>query len=120
MILGYVNRNLDPMVAVSVVDDNGHRWRQEVIVDTGFNGDLTLPRDIIQEMGLRLYGLSEVTLADGQINLYYHYEATVLWEGVIRPVYVMESEDQLLLGTGLVEGRTLTVQMWAGGDVIID
>ena len=120
MISGYVNRNLDPIVAIFVVDHNGHRWRQEVVVDTGFNGDLTFPAGMIQEMGLRLYGLIEVTLADGQTNLYNHYEATVLWERETRFVYVIESEDQFLLGTNLIEGRTLTVQMWEGGDVFID
>ena len=120
MIFGYVNRNLDPIVAVIVMDDNGHSWRQEVVVDTGFNGDLTLPASTIREMGLRLYGLIEVTLADGQTNSYHHYEATVLWEGGERTVQVMESADQFLLGTNLVAGRTLTVQMWEGGDVVID
>ena len=120
MIFGYVNPDLDPIVAVFVVDDNGYRWRREVIVDTGFNGDLTFPANLIQEMGLQSYGLVEVRLADGQTNWYNHYEATVHWSGGTRTVHVMESENQSLLGTNLFRGRTLTVEMWEGGDVIID
>jgi predicted aspartyl protease len=116
---GYVKRNLDPIVAVFVVGDNGHRWRQEAVVDTGFNGNLTMPAGTIQEVGLRLYGLIAVTLADEQTNLHNHYDATVLWEGGERTDHVMESADQFLPGTNLFPGRMLTVQMSEGGHVVI-
>ena len=48
------------------------------------------------------------------------YEATVTWDRDYRGVYVMESENQFLPGTNLFRGSTLTVQMWAGGNVVID
>ncbi len=120
MIFGYVNRNLDPIVAVFVVDGNGYRWRQEVVVDTGFNGDLTLPTEFVDHLGLVLVGQTELTLATGQTVDTNQYQAKAIWDGEPLAVDVMESENQYLLGTNLLHGRTLTVQMWAGGDVVID
>ena len=120
MISGYVNGDLEAIVPVALVDRNGYRWRREMVIDTGFNGDLTLPAEFIRELGLPLYGEIPATLADGQTNDYNHYRTIVLWEGEQRVVEVVESRNQYLLGTNLLHGRTLTVQMWAGGDVVIE
>ena len=120
MISGYDNSDLEAIVPVALVDGNGYRWRQEVVIDTGFNGDLTLPAEFIRELGLPLYGEIPATLADGQTNDYNHYGAIVLWEGERRVIEVMESRNQSLLGTNLIQGSRLTVQMWEGGDVVIE
>ncbi len=120
MIAGYVNGDLEAIVPVALVDGNGYRWRQEVIVDTGFSGDLTLPAEFIDQLGLTPAGQVDTTLANGQTVETNQYQATVVWEGERLTVDVMESENQYLLGTNLLHGRTVTVQMWAGGDVAID
>ncbi len=120
MITGYVNRHMEAIVAVDIIDHNGFRWRREVIVDTGFSGDLTLPAEFIHQLGLTLAGQVDATLADGQTVETNQYQATAVWDGEHVTVDMMESRNQFLLGTNLVEGRTLTVQMWAGGDVFID
>ncbi len=44
----------------------------------------------------------------------------MIWEGELLTVDVMESDNQSLLGTNLIHEGVLTVQMWEGGDVIID
>ena len=120
MIAGYVNRDMEAIVSVDLIDDNGYRWRQEVVIDTGFSGDLTLPVGFIHQLGLTLAGQVDATLADGQTVEINQYQATAFWDGERLTVDVMESRNQYLLGTNLVEGRTLTVQMWEGGDVFID
>lgn len=120
MITGFVNQDLEPIVPVAILDSRGYRWRQEVIVDTGFDSDLTLAAEFIGQLGFTPAGQTEMTLADGQTVKCNFYEATVIWDGDYRGVYVMESENQFLLGTNLFRGRTLTVQMWAGGDVVFE
>ena len=120
MISGYVSSVLEAIVPVVLVDGNGHRWRQEVLVDTGFNGDLTLPVEVIDQLGLILVGQTAMTLANGQTVETNQYQATAIWDREQLTVDVMESENQYLLGTNLLHGRTVTVQMWAGGDVVID
>ena len=50
MITGYANQALEPIVPIAVLDRNRHLWRLEVVVDTGFNGDLTLSLARINEL----------------------------------------------------------------------
>lgn len=120
MISGYVNSDLEAIVPVALVDSNGYRWRREMVVDTGFNGDLTLPTEFIDQLGLVLVGQATLTLADGQSVQTNQYQATVVWDGERLAVDVMESESQSLLGTNLIHGSTLTMQAWEGGDVMIE
>ena len=119
MITGYVNQGLEPIVPVAVLDRNGHRWRLEVVVDTGFDGDLTLPQSSISELGLPWQGPVEMVQADGQAVKCHRYAATIIWDGERRTIEVMESATESLLGTSLLNGYLLTIQMTAGGDVII-
>lgn len=111
---------MEPIVSVDLVDDNGYRWRREVVIDTGFSADLTLPVEFIHLLGLTLAGQVDATLADGQTVETNQYLATAIWDGEHLTVDVMESRNQFLLGTNLIAGSTLTVQMWEGGDVFIE
>ena len=120
MIVGRVNADLEPVVPIAIVDNRGYRWRWEVVVDTGFNGDLTLPAEFIQQLGVSLVGEADATLADGQTVKSKYYRTTMLWDGSYRDVYVVESATESLLGTNLIQGSTLTAQIWEGGDVVIE
>ena len=119
MITGYVNQALEPVVPVAVLDRNGHRWRLEVVVDTGFSGDLTLPLASINELGLPWRGSMEMFQADGRAVKCHRYAATIIWDGQHRTIEVMESATESLLGTNLLNGYLLTIQMTAGGEVSI-
>ena len=120
MIAGFVNAYLEPVVPVAIVDSNGYRWRWEVVVDTGFNGDLTLPAEFIEQLGLNLVGNTDTTLADGQTVESDYYRATTIWYGEYRDIYVIQSATESLLGTNLFHDGVLTIQMWEGGEVVID
>ena len=120
MITGHVNRRMEAIIPIALLDSNGALWRQEVVVDTGFNGDLTLPADFIRQLGFAEPGQLLAELADGQVIMCNYYHITILWEGFRRSVEVMESETQALLGTNLLRGRMLMMQMIDGGDVVID
>ena len=120
MIAGLVNQYLEPIVPVTILDTNEYRWRREVVVDTAFDGDLTLPSEFIEQLGYISAGETDMTLADGQSVKCNFYEAAAVWDGEYRTVYIMESATEYLLGTNLIQGGTLTVQMWEGGEVIID
>ena len=61
-----------------------------------------------------------MTLAVGQTVKSKFYEVTVVWDGEYRTAYVMESATESLLGINLIQGSTLTIQMWVGGDVVIE
>jgi len=80
----------------------------DVVVDTGFNGELVLPRKLIQALKWPLKGQVRVELADGSLVSTDVYEGRVLWFGQERvvTVYATASKDGLL-GTQMLMGCTL-------------
>ena len=57
--------NRQPIVDIRLLDQDGMFYLCPVIVDTGFNGWLTLPADIILKLGLIWKDSDRMTLADG-------------------------------------------------------
>jgi predicted aspartyl protease len=52
MIRGYVNENYEAIISVSV--KNGNSLKSfDTVIDTGFTGFLSLPTDVIIELGLQ-------------------------------------------------------------------
>jgi Fe2+ transport system protein FeoA len=61
----------------------------------------------------------EGTLGDGSMCMFNVFEASVIWDGQIRPIEINESEAEPLVGMGLLEGDELNIQGLAGGEVTI-
>lgn len=53
-------------------------------VDTGFNGWLSLPPDLIAELNLRWKRRGRAILGDGSECVFNVYEAVVFWDGELR------------------------------------
>ena len=119
MIIGTVNANLEPLIRVSVQDINGQEHQWDAVVDTGFNGWLTLPPDSIVRLGLRWQRLGTAILADGSQTLFDVYEVTVIWEGRLITIPVDEADSELLVGMSLMDGYELTIQAIDGGAVTL-
>ena len=54
MILGVVNAHSEATIRLPVRDAVGHEHEIEAVLDTGFNGSLTLPPALIAALGLPL------------------------------------------------------------------
>ena len=54
MIEGAVNANLEAVVTLSIQETPGQTWEVEAVVDTGFNGYLTLPLMLMEDDGGRV------------------------------------------------------------------
>lgn len=112
---------LAPRVPVAVAAGiNGVFRTVEATVDTGFTAWLTLPVDIIRELGLLYQGSRRVTLASGSTPETDLYLGFISWNGRILPRVVHRSDGNPLLGLGLLLGHRLTVEAVIGGEVIID
>jgi len=120
MIAGMVNAVLEPNVTLVVFDANGHQHAIEAIVDTGFNGELTLPGHLIASLGLTWKACSGGFLADGSYIDFDVYSAKVWWDGVTRVVDIEATNGSTLLGTELLRDRGLHVEFKPGGLVRID
>lgn len=88
MIVGVVS-NRKAIVDVEIADSIGRRRLIPSVVDTGFNGHLTLPSsEIIVALGLSLVGKRRAWLADGSEVELEAYAATIQWHGHVRPIVV--------------------------------
>lgn len=89
---------------------DGPGSRIDVWVDTGFTGDLVLPRDQIARLSLRASAVIQTTLADGREAEIESFIAWLDWFGEVREVEVCASSGQnTLLGVRLMLGRRLVV-----------
>lgn len=95
----------------------------EAVVDTGFDGELTLPLGLIQRLGYPYAGFTSGTLADGSAVRLDYYEGRLLWHsGEERAVVVLtpgEAGDPLV-GMALLRGSRLTIDAVPGGVVRVE
>lgn len=116
---GIVNAELEPLFRLSVCDTGGQPHGVDAVIDTGFNGFLTLPPALIAVLGLPWLCRQQGQLADGSLLTLDVYVATVEWHGQVRSVEVEGANAQPLLGMALLQGSALRIQVIPGGEVII-
>ena len=92
----------------------------EFVVDTGFNGYLTLPVGAVGAMNLPLFSTTVTILADGTQSLIPTHVATIDWHGeeVLVPVLAMGSKP--LLGTSLLSQCRLLVEFTEDGSIELE
>ena len=119
MIEGAVNANLEAVVTLPLQDSSGQTREVEAVVDTGFNGYLTLPPMLMEDLKLPVVGDGEAVLADGTQAAFDVYGVTVLWDG--QPMYVETGAVGVdpLVGMALLEGHNLNIDIEDGGRVLI-
>lgn len=120
MISGTVNGNLEPAVHLLVRGPEGQEQEIEAVVDTGFNGFLTLSPPLVRRLGLPHIGQSRALLANGKEELLDLYEVTVLWDGHWRSVEADASGTDALLGMSLLYRYSVYVESVEGGALLIE
>jgi clan AA aspartic protease len=119
MIIGTVSAFREAIVDVTVHGPTGQAQEIQAVIDTGFDGSLTLPSALIASLGLVWRRRGRALLADGNESVYDIYEATVMWDGGLRRVAVDTADIIPLIGMSLLHGYELTVQVIEGGSVLI-
>jgi len=92
----------------------------EFILDTGFDGDLALPSNILRQLDARPLFMSLRALGDGTLLECPVYQLKLDWDEESRTVEVIALEHNPLLGTMLLEGCHLDMDMSEGGEVVIE
>jgi clan AA aspartic protease len=119
MIVGSVTADRDATINLDIADAGGQHVTVTAVIDTGFNGWLTLPGVVISALSIAPIGARRVTLADGNDVDMGLYAAKVAWDGLSVDVFALEAEGHPLVGMSLLYGYTLTVQVVDGGVVSI-
>ncbi|MYE40361.1 MAG: clan AA aspartic protease [Chloroflexi bacterium] len=120
MLNGRINDELQAWVSVEILDGAGGVHPVEVLLDTGFNGELALTSSVIRRLNLARGTPRFAELATGDTTLLPSYTATILWDGLPRSIQVVEADGERLLGMELLLGSRVTLDVTEGGPVTID
>jgi clan AA aspartic protease len=120
VISGQVNQQREAIVKLALHDQRAQIYDVDVAIDTGFIGDITLPLAIIEQLQLPWLFRQRGALADGAVEVFDVYEATIEWDGRARTVDVDAVDGVPLAGMRLMEGYELHIQVRAGGSVCLE
>ena len=120
MFRGTVSTRLEPKIVLEVLDKDGQPQAIETIVDTGFDGDLSLPRTFIEQLGYQPFDDFLSTLADGSDIAVTGYEGRIIWHGRPWRAIMLETEGDALLGMHLLWRNRITIDNYANGPVVIE
>ena len=112
-------RNLQACLSIPLQQPDGKTTAVEFVVDTGFEGALSLPEETVAAMGLIFELELDSILADGSAVATRVYSATIRWEGRPVEVAILALGERPLLGTALLEGCDLQIGFYDGGIVTI-
>ena len=120
MFSGRVSEELDPLVTIEIGNGQRNFRPVEVVVDTGFTGELALPSELIQSLGLDYIDDVRVVLADRLERWFGAYDAVVSWHEEPISAIVLDIDSEPLMGMGLLLGSRLTVSCRPNGPVFIE
>jgi len=108
-VTGYVDELRQPRIELTV-KGNRKAIGIEPVVDTGFDGYLSLPVAVAIPLGLELKGRVPVELADGSMKNELTFRGTVIWRGHEYQIEIFLTESkEALVGSGLMQGQELTI-----------
>lgn len=120
MIYGVVNLRCEATLSLVVSNLTGQREVIDTVIDTGFDGFLSLPSEMIVRLGLPWTISNPATLGDGSETVFDFYTGTVIWDGQYRTIDIAESETEPLLGMAMLYGYRLQIDNVEGGSVKIE
>ena len=115
-----MNAAYEAALTLTVQGPEGHAREIETVVDTGYNGFLTLPPVLVGELDLPFVTSGEATLADGSAVSFDIHMVTVTWDGQARHIEADAAETTPLVGMRLLVGHDLHVEVENGGRVFIE
>jgi clan AA aspartic protease len=108
---GHVDRSGRALISIGLFPTPDSVTREvEAWIDTGFTGDLVLPQEQIETLGLEQSGTVKAILADGSEAALMTYACELEWFGERRHLEVVANHGEFpLLGTGLLLGHQLRI-----------
>lgn len=93
-----------PYIEICIIGSGDNTSTVKVIVDTGFNGHLSLPYAVAFPIGLALVGTGSGRVADGSLSPYLKCIGTVLYGNKkVKTVIDVQQNSRPLLGTALLK-----------------
>ena len=112
-----VNGFLNPQVGLEVFGPDGEAGSFAATLDTGFSGWVALPESAVNSLSLPYLWTDKITLADAsEIDADLHVAQVFFADRVFR-VYVVSVGTAPMVGTGLLQNASLTLNMVPDGDI---
>ena len=92
----------------------------DFMIDTGFNGFLTLPPAAVRAMSLPFEQDLSSSLADGSFTSMTLHSATIIWNSSEQQVGVVATGRRPLIGTALLDEQELRVRFHEGDLVSVE
>ena len=118
MILGHI-RDYMPRVSLTLLGVNGP-LSIEFILDTGFEGELSLPYQLLSLVDAIFLEERTLQFADGSLVKRSAYMVDLEWNDEVRPTEVVVLENAPLLGAILLNETHVDLEMRSGGEVVIE
>lgn len=118
MKVGHVRDNL-PRIVLALPTLDG-MVNVEFIVDTGFDGELALPLTVMRQIDAEFATERLIRLAEGGIRRRACYEVNLDWNDEERLTEILLLEGNPLLGSELLIGSLVHIEMTNGGEVTIE
>ena len=119
MIEGAVNAAHEAVITLTLQGPTEESRDIEAVVDTGYNGFLTLPATLAAELELPFAYIGYAFLADDtEVEFDVHY-VTVLWDGQPRDIKADATGSTPLVGMLLLDRHNVNIDVEYGGRVLI-
>jgi len=118
-MIGSVNPNREAVVVVRLRAVGGTELLIPTVIDTGFNQWLTLTPQYIREIGFKFRTETRYSLAGGSDRFARLFEAEIEWLGGWKPILILETDGDVLLGMAMLQGSFLGIEATDGGRVEI-
>lgn len=117
---GFINSNFEPVVKIGVINNN-KTYTYEAIIDTGFNGFISIPHKIIEQTSWQFIGFEAYELASGEIIKDKVYLGDIAFHKKRKYTYILSNKtNDILIGTKLLADKILSINFKAKTLEIID
>jgi len=108
-MIGYFDSYNQPKLDLYLLS-KAEKIKIETLIDTGFSGELCLPKSLIKGADLKLIDTTLAEMANGELVEFNIYKAKILFDDQIKEVAVFDTKsEEALIGTGLLADKSLTI-----------
>ena len=115
MVVGQITAAREIVFRLAVFDRHEEAHEFRVILDTGFDGYLTLPPTVADALGLPEIEQRRIFVGGDQEELVAVYKAAIEWDGQRRDITVYGLETQPVIGMALIYGYDVHFHAIDGG-----
>ena len=100
----------EPLVSITLLSHDNHAHSHRVVIDTGFNGTLSLPERLAKRYGWQWVGYESYQIATGDVVQEKVFLGKIRWFGRAQIIDAVASHaEDILIGTKLLRRSKLWI-----------